>query len=38
MNINSFDLFTQIEDVMEMPIELILEEIYKEEEKEEELN
>lgn len=35
MNINSFDLFTQIEDVMEMPIKLILEEIYKEEEKEE---
>lgn len=35
MNINSFDLFTQIEDVMKMPIELILEEIYKDEEKEE---
>ena len=34
MNISSFDLFTQIEDVMEMPIELILEEIYKDEEKE----
>ena len=35
MNISSFDLFTQIEDVMEMPFELILEEIYKDEEKEE---
>ena len=35
MNINTFDPFTQIEDVMEMPIELILEEIYKDEEKEE---
>lgn len=35
MNINSFDLFTQIEDIMEIPIELILEEIYKDEEKEE---
>ena len=35
MNINSFDLFTQIEDVMEMPIELIREESYKDEEKEE---
>ena len=35
MNINSFDLFTQIEDVMEIPIELILEEIYKDEKKEE---
>lgn len=28
---NSFDIFTQIEDVAEMPIELILEEIFKEE-------
>ena len=28
---NSFDIFTQIEDVAEMPIELILEEILKEE-------
>lgn len=26
---NSFDIFTQIEDVAEMPIELILEEIFK---------
>lgn len=29
---NSFDIFTQIEDVAEMPLELILEEIFKEEE------
>lgn len=28
---NSFDIFTQIEDVAEMPPELILEEIFKEE-------
>ena len=28
---SSFDIFTQIEDVAEMPIELILEEIFKEE-------
>lgn len=28
---NSFDIFTQIEDVAEMPIELILEKIFKEE-------
>ena len=28
---DSFDIFTQIEDVAEMPIELILEEIFKEE-------
>lgn len=28
---NSFDIFTQIEDVAEMPLELILEEIFKEE-------
>lgn len=26
---NSFDIFTQIEDVAEMPLELILEEIFK---------
>ena len=30
---NSFDIFTQIEDVAEMPLELILEEIFKEESK-----
>lgn len=30
---NSFDIFTQIEDVAEMPLELILEEIFKEETK-----
>lgn len=28
---NGFDIFTQIEDVAEMPLELILEEIFKEE-------
>lgn len=28
---DSFDIFTQIEDVAEMPFELILEEIFKEE-------
>ena len=28
---DSFDIFTQIEDVAEMPLELILEEIFKEE-------
>lgn len=28
---NSFDIFTQIEDVAEIPLELILEEIFKEE-------
>ena len=28
---NSFDIFTQIEDVAEMPLELILEEIFEEE-------
>ena len=28
---NSFDIFTQIEDVAEMPLELILDEIFKEE-------
>ena len=28
---DSFDIFTQIEDAAEMPLELILEEIFEEE-------